>query len=367
MALQALTGNFGRLGAGVVAKPGLAFPKTTDRLQRPDFIPPGTRCFNIVDVPRHILDGSLAPPVAALFIYNHNPVATHPDQNAMRRALLREDLFIVGADVAMTDSMAYADVILPAASHFEFDDVYGAYGHSYLQRAAAAIPCVGQSLPNTEIFRRLAARFGFSEPAFRDSDKVLMDDALKGDDPRLEGISPSALPLDRALPMAEAEGSPLIMCSNLAPATASGKIELFSEDLEARFGCGLPAYRPQERPRPFNLISPSSAKRTNATFGGCRESGGPEIVELHPADAAVKGIADGMPVRLWNDLGEVELVARISDAVRPGVLYSPKGTWLVSSVTGQTVNALIPVDLRADIEGGAAYNETYVDLRPAAP
>ncbi|HMB76945.1 MAG TPA: molybdopterin dinucleotide binding domain-containing protein, partial [Kiloniellaceae bacterium] len=155
-----------------------------------------------------------------------------------------------------------------------------------------------------------------------------------------------------------------IMCKTVVPATASGKIELYSEDLEARFGCGVPRYRPQDRNLPFNIISPSSSKRTNATFGGCPESAGAEIVEIHPDDAAAKGIVEGMAVRLWNRLGEVQLVAHVSDAVRPGVLYSPKGTWLASSATGQTVNALIPADLRADIEGGAAYNETYVDLAP---
>jgi len=137
MALQALTGNHGRLGAGVFAKPGFAFAKTTDRLQRPDLIPEGTRTFNIVDVAKHLLDETLDPPIAATMIYNHNPMSTHPDQNNLARALARDDLFIVGSDVVMTDSMAYADIILPASSHFEYADIYGSYGHSYLQRADA--------------------------------------------------------------------------------------------------------------------------------------------------------------------------------------------------------------------------------------
>jgi anaerobic selenocysteine-containing dehydrogenase len=364
MALQALTGNFGRLGAGVMAKPGFAFPKTTDRLQRPDFIPPGTRCFNIVDVAECLLDENLEPPLAAVFIYNHNPVATHPDQNLLRRALSRDGLFVAGADVVMTDSMAYADVVLPAASHFEFADIYGAYGHSYLQRAEPVIPCVGQSLPNTEIFRRLAARFGFEDPAFKESDQDLMDAAIAAGDPRLGGARPSEIPLDRALAMTTAKGEPMVMCHTVAPATPSGKIELFSQDLEERFGCGVPRYRAAQDDYPFAVISPSSSKRTNATFGGCSASAGPEIVEIHPDDAAAKGISEGDSLRIWNDRGEVQLIARITDAVLPGVLYSPKGTWLASSATGQTVNALIPADIRADIEGGACYNETYVDVAP---
>ena len=366
MALQALTGNFGRLGAGVFAKPGFAFPKTTDRLQRPDLIPEGTRTFNIVDVPKLLLNDTLDPPIAATLIYNHNPVATHPDQNVMRKALSRDDLFIAGCDVVMTDSMAYADVILPAASHFEYADIYGAYGHSYLQRAQAVIPCVGDSLPNTEIFRRLAARFGFDDPMFADDDKTLMDAAINGSDPRLQGFSPSEIPLDRALLIAANDGEPLIMCKTLVPQTPSGRIELFSQDLEERFGYGVPRFEAVTRDLPFSIISPSSAKRTNATFGGCAESQGIESVEINPADAAARGISQGDNLRVWNGRGEVHLSARITDAVRPGVLYTPKGTWLASSSTKQTVNALISSDIRTDIEDGACYNETFVDIARVA-
>ncbi|MET4807594.1 molybdopterin oxidoreductase family protein [Limibacillus sp. MBR-115] len=365
MALQALTGNHGRRGAGVIAKPGLASPKTTDRLQRPDLVPPGTRTFNIVDVTNKLLDRDLDPPVSALFIYNHNPVCTHPDQNRLKRALMRDDLFIVGADIVMTDSMAFADVILPAASHFEYADVYGAYGQNYLQRAEAVIPPVGQSLPNTEIFRRLAARFGFDDPLFQDSDDALMDAAFDATDPRLGGFRPSQIPLDRALEMTTPEGEELILCKTVQPATKSGKIELFSEDLERRYGYGIPRFEAVPRDLPFNLISPSSSKRTNATFGGCDASRGRERIEINPADAAAKGISDGDLVRLWNTRGETLLIARVTDAVRPGVLYSPKGTWMAAGASGQTINALIPNDIRTDIERGACFNETFVDIARA--
>ncbi len=363
MALQALTGNHGRLGAGVFAKPGFAFPKTTDALQRPDLIPDGTRTFNIVDVGRLLLDETLDPPIAATVIYNHNPVATHPDQNRMRRGLSRSDLFTVGCDVAMTDSMMYCDVVLPAASHFEFADLYGSYGHAYLQRAEPVIPCVGESLPNTEIFRRLAARFGYDDPMFQATDAELMDDALDGSDARLGGLKPSEIPLDGAIDMAVAGGDPMIMCDTVVPNTPSGKIELFSQDLEDKWGAGVPRYQPADQDRPFVIISPSSDKRTNATFGGCPDSAGLEVVEIHPDDAKAHDVADGATLRVSNDRGAVTLRAVISDAVRPGVLYSPKGTWTATSFTGETVNALIPVDVRADIEDGAAYNETFVDIR----
>ena len=105
----------------------------------------------------------------------------------MRRALAQEDLFIVGADLVMTDSMAFCGVVLPASSHFEFADIYGSYGHHYLQRAEQVIRRVGESLPNTEIFRRLAARFGFDDPIFRESDTELMDAAFADAAPRPGG------------------------------------------------------------------------------------------------------------------------------------------------------------------------------------
>ncbi|MEE8364237.1 MAG: molybdopterin-dependent oxidoreductase [Gammaproteobacteria bacterium] len=364
MSLNTLTGQLGRLGAGIFAKPGFAFPLTEAKLQRPDLAPPGTRTLNIVDVGRHLLDQQLDPPIKAVFIYNHNPVCTHPDQNRIRRGLSREDLFVVGCDVVMTDSMAYADVILPACSHFEFDDIYAAYGQSYLQRAEPVIPPVGDSLPNTEIFRRLAARFGFDEELFKEDDYALMDAAVDPSDPRLMGYRPSRLPTDRALLMNTRNEEPVLMCNTVKPATRSGKIELFSDELEQAYGYGIPRYDAVEGDLPLLLISPSSSKRTNATFGGDAASAPTEILELNPKDADRRGISDGQKIRLWNSLGEVELLARITDAVAPGVVYSPKGTWLKTSATGQTVNALISADLKTDIVQGACYNDTFVDCEP---
>ncbi|MFV2031917.1 MAG: molybdopterin dinucleotide binding domain-containing protein, partial [Gammaproteobacteria bacterium] len=116
-----------------------------------------------------------------------------------------------------------------------------------------------------------------------------------------------------------------------------------------------------EREMPLMLISPSSSKRTNATFGGDSASASTEILELNPSDAERRGIKEGQKIRLWNALGQVELSARITDAVAPGVVYSPKGTWLKTSATGQTVNALISADLKTDIMQGACYNDTFVD------
>ncbi|MGH1464151.1 MAG: molybdopterin-dependent oxidoreductase [Cognatishimia sp.] len=358
MALNALMGQHGRLGAGIIAKSGGHAKKTPERLQAPHLRRKPARCFNILDVSDRLLDRGLAMPVKAVMIYNHNPVATHPDQGKMIKALSQKDVFVVGSDVVMTDSMALCDVILPAASHFEHHEIFGAYGQNYVQRAAPVIPLVGEALPNTEIFRRLAARFGFAEPDFQDSDLALMDQAFAD-----LGQRPSELDLESALQTGGDMGQDAILCDTIAPQTPSGKIDLFSADLEARFGCGLPTYRAPQATLPLTLVTPSSDKRINATFGGCAASDGPEVLEMHPLDAAARGLQDAQKVAVYNALGEVHLQLQISDAMQQGVVYSPKGCWRATSDTAMTVNALISTDSRCDLIGGAAYNDTFVEIR----
>jgi anaerobic selenocysteine-containing dehydrogenase len=194
----------------------------------------------------------------------------------------------------------------------------------------------------------------------------LMDAALATDDPRLQGYRPSQIPLDRALLMTTTEQQELIMCASVKPDTDSGRIELFCQDFEDQFGYGVPRYQAVTRSKPFSIITPSSSKRTNATFGGDSASAGPEIVEINPADALAAGIDEDDLVEIANQRGRVVLQARLTDAVAIGVLYSPKGTWLASSASGQTVNALIDAELKTDIVDGACYNETFVDIRRLA-
>ncbi len=363
MAVSALLGQLGRPGAGIIGKPGSSFPSTSDKLERPDLIPAGTRTINIVDVGRHLLNDDLDPPIRSVFIYNHNPVAMHPDQNRMMQALSRDELFLVGIEVVMTDSMKYCDVILPAASHFEFNDVYSCYGHGYLQRAEPVIPCVGESLPNTEIFRRLAKAFGYDDAMFKDDDISLMDAAYDASDSRLEGYRPSQLPVDRAILMKTTDQKEILMCNTVKPGTASGKIELFDQSLQNKYGFGTPRYEPAIKDLPFTVISPSSHKRTNATFGSHDASAGIEIVEINPQDAKANGIEEDSLITLSNQKGSVTLKAKITTATRAGVLYTPKGTWLKTSATGQTVNALIDADMKTDIADGACYHETFVEIK----
>ena len=363
-ALPALAGKWGVPGGGLVNGASQAFPKTVARLQRPDLAPAGTRTLNIIDIGRHLLDPDLAPPIKSLFVYNHNPLIVHPDQNRMRRGLAREDLFTVGSDVVMTDSLAYCDVVLPASSHFEYEDLYPAYGQHWLQRAEAVIPPQGESLPNTEIFRRLAARFGFTDPIFRADDRTLMDDAVDAADPRMNGLTGSRVALAHPLPMHVA-GEPARLFHNVVPRTPSGKIELASSYLEGKYDARLPRFLPVESAYPLALITPASDRRITSTFGGLSTNDGTPPLEMHPDDARARGLAEGALVRVWNDLGEVRLPLRITDAVRPGVVSSLKGAWLRSSDNGQTVSALAPAH-HADLAGGACYNDARVEVAAAS-
>ncbi len=335
IALPALLGKLGK-GSGIVLGASNAFPKTPVRLQRPDLIPAGTRTLNINDIGRHLAEDDLDPPLRALFIYNHNPIVVHPDQNRMRRGLARPDIFAVGIELTMTESMTHCDVVLPAATNFEYADLYPSYGHHWLQRAEPVIPPLGESLPNTEIFRRLAARFGFEEPCFKATDEELMDDAVDAADPRLAGLRPSQISTRKALQMTGPDGKPLVLFDNISPATPSGKIELKSEALAKRWGAAalLPGWRERKAPHPLMLISPSSDKRISSTLGGLIGSRQAPPLLMNPKDAATRSLGHGIEVRVWNDRGEVILPLKVTDDVPPGVVASEKGAWLSTSRTG---------------------------------
>jgi anaerobic selenocysteine-containing dehydrogenase len=364
IALPALLGKIGK-SSGIVLGAGNAFPKTGSKLTRPDLMPAGTRTLNILDIGRHLERDDIDPPLRALFIYNHNPIVVHPDQNRMKRGLRREEIFCVGIEITMTESMQHCDIVLPAATHFECADLYAAYGHHWLQRAEAVIKPVGQSLPNTEIFRRLAARFGFSDPCFQADDEELMDDAVDGTDPRLGGTRPSQLPIGSALRMSATDGQALALFHNVMQATSSGKIELVSDVLADRWGpaARVPGFRPRESKFPLMLISPASDKRISSTLFGLNGAATEEpFLLMNPEDAQARGLEASQRVHVWNDLGSVYLRLFVSEAVMPGVVSSEKGAWLRTSENGQTISALVSADDRADLAQGACYNDTRVEV-----
>lgn len=346
-AVVALPALLGRLDArsGVVAGNGNSFPRNP-AFTRPDLAPKGTRVMNILDVGRHLAEDDIAPPLRALVIYNHNPVVVHSDQNRMRRGLAREEVFTLGIEITMTESMRHCDVVLPAAASFECHDLYASYGHQWLQRAEPVLAPPGEALPNTEIFRRLAARFGFTELCFQDDDQALMRDAMT-----LEALPgpEAALRMDKRA-----------LFATHGPATPSGKVELMSEVLAQRWGeaARLPRFQPRRAGPALTLISPASDRRISSTLLGAAPGEVPPLL-MHPRDAEARGLAEGQLVRVHNALGAVLLPLRVTDAVPPGVVASEKGAW------GQSISALASADDRADLAEGACYNDTQVEVAAA--
>ncbi|MCJ8300235.1 MAG: molybdopterin-dependent oxidoreductase, partial [Pseudomonadales bacterium] len=357
--LPVLLGNIGQRGHGILGNYGAAFKASAELQQKAD-LPAAKprRVFNIVDVANHLLDRKMQSPISALVIYNHNPLAPHPQQNKLRQAQSQAQIFIVGCDLQMNDSMFYADVILPAASHFEHQDIFSAYGHAYLQRAEAVISPVGEALPNTEIFRRLAKRFGFCDAAFTDTDAQLIDQAFTLQKDLHAVQSASKIQTDQVISMQDVNRTWL---SDEQLNTPSGQIELYSQQLQEKYNSGLPNFLTVEQTAPFILLSPASDRRINASFGGSSRNAA-ELLDMNPQDAQRLEIVHGDSVLVSNSLGNVQLRANITDAVAVGVLCCEKGAWCASSATGQTVNALISNSSKTDIGDGAAYYDTFVHV-----
>jgi len=351
MALSVLTGQFGELGQGQMGYYSPAYHKTPNKLMRPDLLEKPTRTFNLIDAAEHILERDNDVPIKTVFIYNHNPVIVHQNQNKMIEALSQEDVFVIGCDINMTDSMKYADVILPACSHFEHSDVYASYGYTQLQRTEAAIEPVGESLPNTDIFRRLAKRFGFDEQAFKDTDEELQEQAFNLASADTKENAVSEISTDASLRMLDA--------GHIWLSDKTDKITLYNETLEQKYGYGLPRFEEAKRAYPFVLVTSAYFHRSNSTFGGSRIE--LETVDINPKDAEKLSIVDEQKVKLSNDNGEVILKAHVTADVASGVLYSHKGAWLESSPTGQAINALLE-NRKTDIGDGAAFYDAFVDL-----
>jgi anaerobic selenocysteine-containing dehydrogenase len=259
--LPALTGDWRHAGGGVLLSTSGTFPTNPAVLERHDLIPPGTRTLNMSQIGRVLLDPALAPPVKAVFVYNSNPLAVAPEQDKVREGFAREDLFTVVHELFPTDTVDFADVVLPATTTLEHYDIHKAYGHLYLSLSRPAIAPLGESKPNTEVFRRLAARMGLDHPALRESDEELARQALRWDHPHLEGITFEDLEREGSVRLnVETPHRPFADGGFLTP---SGKCELFAAGLEARGLDPLAGYTP---PRESVLTSPELARRYPLAF-----------------------------------------------------------------------------------------------------
>ncbi|HEX8746484.1 MAG TPA: molybdopterin oxidoreductase family protein [Pyrinomonadaceae bacterium] len=370
--LPAVTGAWRDAAGGVLLSTSGTFPLNYQALERPDLMPkPAPRSLNMSQLGEILLEVK-SPPVRALYVYNSNPAAVAPDQSRVLEGLRREDLFTVVHEQFMTDTADYADIVLPATTQLEHFDLHKAYGHLYLLINEPAIEPLHEAKSNSEVFRLLAARLGFEEDCFRDSDEQIARQALSNEHPAFKGITLEEL--------RERGWMRLNVPETFAPfaegnfPTASGKCELYSPGLEARGMEPVPDYIPPRESRdsapelarrfPLALISPAAHAFLNSSFANLSKQLRQEhypFIEIHPEDAMRRNIEDGAMVRAFNERGSTELRAVVTTRARRGVVVSPSVWWNKLSPNGTNINQLTSQTL-TDMGGGATFYDALVEV-----
>jgi len=358
LAIPAVAGKFGVRGGGFTMSQSRTFEWNLEPVIAAPA--PDVRAINMNRLGPALLETT--PPIEALFVYNANPVATVPDQARVRRGLARDDLFAVVFDAVHTDTARWADVLLPATTFVEHDDLTRGYGTSVLNRVRPVIDPVGEARPNYAVFAELIRRTGLEQPGDVTDPSALAD-----------AISTS-IELDSAQRSALAERNTLAATDGVPfrdrfPRTDDHKVHLCPAELDAECheATGSPLYSylpdPATEAHPLALISPAHAKLTNSTFGQLLP--GPAHVLMHPDDARARDIASGDPVTVYNELGAVECHAEVSNTVAPGVVSLDKGLWARHTHNGNTSNALCPTTL-TDLGRGATFNDARVQIERRA-
>jgi anaerobic selenocysteine-containing dehydrogenase len=372
--LPALTGAWRHAAGGAQLSLSGAFPVDKATLKRPDLRQDKqSRSINMSTIGNDLLrpaDAQFGPRIEALIVYNANPVAVAPDSAKVAQGFAREDLFTVVLEHFQTDTADYADILLPATTQLEHVDVHSAYGHYYMMANNAAIKPLGEAKPNTEIFRLLADRLGFSDACFEDSDQDIAAQAFNRNDPRAAGFDWERLKQSGwqkltmpAAPFADG-GFP----------TPSGKCEFFSARMQAAGLDPLPAYTPPyesaaSNPElaaryPLAMISPPARNFLNSSFvnvQSLRDTEGAPRLDLHPADAAARGIASGDNVRVFNDRGSLQVTARISAKSRPGLVVGWSIWWKKFAADGKNVNEVTSQNL-TDMGNAPTFYDVLVEV-----
>jgi len=366
--LPALIGSWQEVGGGAVLSTSGAFQINRAALERPDLqvrSPLGreARLVNMSLLGSALNDLS-DPPVKALVVYNSNPAAVAPDQNAVLKGLRRSDLFTVVLEQSQTDTADHADILLPATTFLEHTDVYFAYGHYYMQLARPVLPAPGETKSNVDVFRLLAARMGFDDPCLRDSDDDMIRAMLASDHPYVSGITIEELDREHFVRLRIASnGDPFLPFAKGGFGTPSGKCEFHAETLEytppteSRHGDGALHVR-----YPLELISPKNDDSMNSTFG-YREDVDRQTSQLkiNAQDAISRGIVTGDQVRIFNGRGACLLVAKVDASVAPGVVCAPSTRWPKLSPAARNVNAVTSERL-TDKGGGPTFYSCLVQV-----
>jgi anaerobic selenocysteine-containing dehydrogenase len=365
--LPVLTGSYREVGGGLQLSTSQAFQFNRAGLEMPELqqrsLGREARLINMSELGR-VLNDVKEPPVKALVVYNSNPAAIAPDQTSVTAGLRREDLFTVVLEQFQTDTADWADVVLPVTTFLEHTDLYLAYGHYYLQLARPALPAPGETRSNVEIFRALAARMGFDDACFRDSEDEMIRTLLLSGHPFLDGITLERLERERSVRLkVSEEGTPYLPYAQGGFQAAGGRCNLagplleYRPPVESRYG------DPELRARyPLELVSSKNDDSMNSTFGNRPDTDlQTSKLMVHSADAVERGIANGDLVRVFNDRGACVLVAEVNGAVPAGVVRAPSVRWPKRSGGRAGINVLTSPRL-TDIGGGPTFYSCLVQV-----
>jgi anaerobic selenocysteine-containing dehydrogenase len=375
--LPALIGAWRHPAGGVQLSTSGSFPSNKLGLQRPDLLQGRVpRTINMNTIGDDLLRDAapdFGPQIEAVIVYNANPVAIAPDSAKVQRGFEREDLFTVVLEHFQTDTADYADILLPATTQLEHVDAHLAYGHLYMMANNAAIAPLGESKPNTEIFRLLAKAMGYTDPVFDETDDELAAQAFNKQDARavhfdwesLKRTGWSKLNMPDA-PFAHG-GFP----------TPSGKCEFYSEAMQADGLDPLPGYianyesvasNPELAQKyPLAMISPPARNFLNSTFvnvQSLRATEGEPRLDIHPLDAAARGIQDKEMVRIFNDRGSFVARARVTPKARAGLVVGLSIWWKKLSSDGKNANEVTSQRL-TDMGRAPTFYDTLVQVEKA--
>jgi anaerobic selenocysteine-containing dehydrogenase len=372
--LPALTGAWRHAAGGVLLGTGGTYPVNTKALERPDLIWNKPRTINMSTLGNALLELN-DPPVRALYVYSSNPAAVAPDSGKVLEGLMRADLFTVVHDCFLTDSCDYADIVLPATTQLEHFDIHRSYGHLYWLVNTPAIAPVGESKSDSEVFRLLAARMGFTEPCLFESDEEIAAAAIDTRHPYNAGITFEKLKEKGWMRLNVPERWTPFAEGNFR--TPSGKCEFYSEKAQKLGLDPLPDFiPPRESPQtnpalaekyPLMVISPPARNFMNSTFGNIKVLADTErepFLEMHEADAQARGIADGAMVRIFNGRGAFLARARVRNHVNPGVVAALSVWWHKHTVGGLNVNAVTSQAL-TDLGRGPTFYDCLAEVEPA--